>query len=295
MNILLTGGTGFIGSHTAVELITRGHKAVLYDNLCNSDAAVVDALEKITGKRPLLVVGDIRDTEKLQAVLIAEKIDVVIHFAGLKAVGESCVKPLEYYDNNVGGTVSLLKAMHAAGVTRIIFSSSSTVYGTPQYLPLTEEHPVGGVTNPYGRTKLFIEDILKDVCAARPDFTAVCLRYFNPIGAHASGLIGENPNGIPNNLLPYVARVASGRLARVGVFGNDYPTKDGTGVRDYIHVVDLARGHALTCDKIENLKGWEAVTSVPAPVTACLRSFTPLKRPAVIRSPMRSNRAARAT
>lgn len=197
MNILLTGGTGFIGSHTAVELITRGHKAVLYDNLCNSDAAVVDALEKITGKRPLLVVGDIRDTEKLQAVLIAEKIDVVIHFAGLKAVGESCVKPLEYYDNNVGGTVSLLKAMHAAGLTRIIFSSSSTVYGTPQYLPLTEEHPVGGVTNPYGRTKLFIEDILKDVCAARPDFTAVCLRYFNPIGAHASGLIGENPNGTP--------------------------------------------------------------------------------------------------
>ena len=218
MNILLTGGTGFIGSHTAVELITRGHKAVLYDNLCNSDAAVVDALEKITGKRPLLVVGDIRDTEKLQAGLIAEKIDVVIHFAGLKAVGESCVKPLEYYDNNVGG-----------------------------------------VTNPYGRTKLFIEDILKDVCAARPDFTAVCLRYFNPIGAHASGLIGENPNGIPNNLLPYVARVASGRLARVGVFGNDYPTKDGTGVRDYIHVVDLARGHALACDKIESLKGWEAV------------------------------------
>ncbi len=259
MNILLTGGTGFIGSHTAVELITRGHKAVLYDNLCNSDAAVVDALEKITGKRPLLVVGDIRDTEKLQAVLIAEIIDVVIHFAGLKAVGESCVKPLEYYDNNVGGTVSLLKAMHAAGLTRIIFSSSSTVYGTPQYLPLTEEHPVGGVTNPYGRTKLFIEDILKDVCAARPDFTAVCLRYFNPIGAHASGLIGENPNGIPNNLLPYVARVASGRLARVGVFGNDYPTKDGTGVRDYIHVVDLARGHALACDKIESLKGWEAV------------------------------------
>ena len=202
MNILLTGGTGFIGSHTAVELITRGHKAVLYDNLCNSDAAVVDALEKITGKRPLLVVGDIRDTEKLQAVLIAEKIDVVIHFAGLKAVGESCVKPLEYYDNNVGGTVSLLKAMHAAGVTRIIFSSSSTVYGTPQYLPLTEEHPVGGVTNPYGRTKLFIEDILKDVCAARPDFTAVCLRYFNPIGAHASGLIGEIRTAFPITSCP---------------------------------------------------------------------------------------------
>ena len=255
MNILLTGGTGFIGSHTAVELITRGHKAVLYDNLCNSDAAVVDALEKITGKRPLLVVGDIRDTEKLQAVLIAEKIDVVIHFAGLKAVGESCVKPLEYYDNNVGGTVSLLKAMHAAGVTRIIFSSSSTVYGTPQYLPLTEEHPVGGVTNPYGRTKLFIEDILKDVCAARPDFTAVCLRYFNPIGSHPSALIGELPRGVPQNLVPYVTQTAAGIRECLSIFGNDYPTPDGTCIRDYIDIVDLARAHVAALHRLIEERG----------------------------------------
>ena len=259
MDILVTGGAGYIGSHTCVELLNKGYGVVVIDNLVNSNPKALERVEQITGKKLSFYEADVRDRAALDKIFETHNIGCTIHFAGLKAVGESVAMPLEYYDNNVGGTVSLLKPMHAAGVTRIIFSSSSTVYGTPQYLPLTEEHPVGGVTNPYGRTKLFIEDILKDVCAARPDFTAVCLRYFNPIGAHASGLIGENPNGIPNNLLPYVARVASGRLARVGVFGNDYTTKDGTGVRDYIHVVDLARGHALACDKIENLKGWEAV------------------------------------
>lgn len=257
MNILLTGGMGFIGSHTAVVLLEAGHDVVLFDNLSNADRSVLDRIEAITGRRPSFIEGDIRDAAAMEKAL--EGMDAVIHFAGLKAVGESVVKPIEYYDNNVNGTLVLLAAMRKKGVKRIIFSSSSTVYGTPETLPLTEDCPTGEPTNPYGRSKLHIEQILADVCRAHPDFSAVCLRYFNPIGAHASGLIGENPNGIPNNLLPYVARVASGRLARVGVFGNDYTTKDGTGVRDYIHVVDLARGHALACDKIENLKGWEAV------------------------------------
>lgn len=205
MKVLLTGGTGFIGSHTAVCLIESGHTAVLYDNLSNSKPEVVDAVETITGTRPAFVEGDIRDKEKLIATLKDYEIDAVIHFAGLKAVGESVEKPLLYYDNNIAGTVTLLEAMHACGVKKLIFSSSSTVYGTPVSLPLTEDMPTGTPTNPYGRTKLMIEEILRDLCTAQPDFSAVCLRYFNPIGAHASGLIGEDPNGIPNNLLPYVA------------------------------------------------------------------------------------------
>ncbi len=246
MRILLTGGSGFIGSHTAVELIEAGHDVVLYDNLCNSSREAAEAVETITGKKAPLVVGDIRDKALMTKVLKEEKIDAVIHFAGLKAVGESCVKPLDYYDNNISGTVVMLEAMKETGVKKLVFSSSSTVYGTPQKLPLTEDHPVGsGITNPYGRTKVMIEEILSDLCASDPEWSVICLRYFNPIGAHASGLIGENPNGIPNNLLPYVARVASGRLAAVQVFGNDYDTTDGTGVRDYIHVVDLARGYSV--------------------------------------------------
>lgn len=259
MNILLTGGMGYIGSHTAVELLDIGHHVVLYDNLCNSSVDVLERIEAITHKKPKFVHGDIRDAALLLKTLTSEKIDAVIHFAGLKAVGESCAKPLSYYDNNVAGTVTMLEAMAKANVKRLIFSSSSTVYGTPQKLPLTEDHPLGGVTNPYGRTKLMIEEILRDLCAADQDFSAVCLRYFNPIGAHPSGLIGENPNGIPNNLLPYVARVASGKLARLRVFGNDYPTKDGTGVRDYIHVVDLAKGHAKAIDYVSSMKGCKAI------------------------------------
>ena len=259
MNVLLTGGTGFIGSHTAVCLTEAGHTPVLYDNLSNSRPEVIDALEKITGVRPAFVRGDIRDKALLTETLRAHRIDAVIHFAGLKAVGESVVKPLAYYDNNISGTVTLLEAMKEAGVARLIFSSSSTVYGTPKALPLTEDMPTGEPTNPYGRTKLMVEEILADLCAAEPAFTAVCLRYFNPIGAHESGLIGEDPNGIPNNLLPYVARVASGRLEAIGVFGDDYPTPDGTGVRDFIHVMDLARGHAAALGWAAQHTGWEAI------------------------------------
>lgn len=259
MNILLTGGAGFIGSHTAVSLIEAGHKVVLFDNLCNSGIDVVDSIETITGKRPVFIEGDIRDEGAMRAAFRENAVDAVIHFAGLKAVGESCVKPLEYYDNNVNGTLVMLRAMIAEGVHRLIFSSSSTVYGTPETLPLTEECPVGGATNPYGRSKLMIEEILADLCKARPEFSVICLRYFNPIGAHESGLIGENPNGIPNNLLPYVARVATGKLAAVQVFGNDYPTPDGTGVRDYIHVADLAKGHALAVEHIVKMTGWDAI------------------------------------
>ena len=260
MRILLTGGSGFIGSHTAVELLNAGHDVILYDNLCNSSPEAAEAVETITGKKAPLIVGDIRDKALMTKVLTEEKIDAVIHFAGLKAVGESCVKPLDYYDNNIAGTVTMLEAMKAAGVKRLVFSSSSTVYGTPKKLPLTEEHPVGdGITNPYGRTKVMIEEILADLAQSDAEWSIICLRYFNPIGAHASGLIGENPNGIPNNLLPYVARVASGRLAAVQVFGNDYDTPDGTGVRDYIHVVDLARGHVCAVERVEKFTGWDAI------------------------------------
>lgn len=260
MRILLTGGTGFIGSHTAVELLQEGHDVVLYDNLCNSSPLAADAIAQIAGKRAPLMVGDIRDKALMSRVLKENHIEAVIHFAGLKAVGESCVKPLDYYDNNIAGTVTMLEAMREAGVKKLVFSSSSTVYGTPQKLPLTETHPVGnGITNPYGRTKVMIEEILSDLCHSDSDWSVICLRYFNPIGAHPSGLIGENPSGTPNNLLPYVARVASGRLKAIQVFGNDYPTPDGTGVRDYIHVVDLARGHACAIHRLNEMQGWDAI------------------------------------
>ena len=259
MRVLLTGGTGYIGSHTAVCLIESGHVPVLYDNLSNSKPEVVDAIETITGVRPIFIKGDIRDKNALITAMREHAIEAVIHFAGLKAVGESCEKPLLYYDNNIGGTVALLQAMQECGVKRLIFSSSSTVYGTPQSLPLTEDMPTGEPTNPYGRTKLHIEQILGDLCRADAGFAAVCLRYFNPIGAHESGLIGEDPNGIPNNLMPYVARVASGKLEYVRVFGNDYPTPDGTGVRDYIHVVDLARGDVAALTYADKHTGWEAI------------------------------------
>lgn len=259
MRIFLTGGMGFIGSHTAVELLETGHEVTLFDNLSNASEDVTERIQKITGKTPLFIKGDIRDEKALKEAFAQTKPDVVIHFAGLKAVGESCEKPLTYYDNNVNGTVVLLKAMREAGVFNLLFSSSCTVYGAPQKLPITEDHPVGGVTNPYGRTKLIIEKILQDLCAADKRFHVICLRYFNPIGAHPSGLIGENPNGIPNNLLPYVARVASGKLEYVRVFGDDYPTKDGTGVRDYIHVVDLARGHVAALSRLTETAGCEAI------------------------------------
>lgn len=248
MKALLTGGTGFIGSHTAVALIEAGHEVALYDSLANSSARVVDAIEEITGKRPAFTRGDVRDEAALARCFDAFRPDIVIHFAGLKAVGESVAKPLEYYDCNVGGTLALLRVMRKKGCRSLIFSSSATVYAEGNNPPYSEDMPVGHASNPYGETKIQIESILRDLAKAEPGWGIVNLRYFNPIGAHESGLIGENPNGIPNNLVPYVARVARGKLPVLRVFGGDYPTPDGTGVRDYIHVMDLAEGHAKAAE-----------------------------------------------
>lgn len=249
--ILVTGGAGYIGSHTCVELLNGGYNVVVLDNYSNSSPESINRVQKITGKKVSLYEGDVRDLQKLNQIFSAHKIDWVIHFAGLKAVGESCAKPVEYYDNNLYGTLALLQAMRAHGCKKIVFSSSATVYGDPEVLPLTEECKTGGTTNPYGTSKYFQEIMLNDVYKADNEWTVVLLRYFNPVGAHASGLIGEDPKGIPNNLTPYIAKVAVGELKEVGVFGNDYPTHDGTGVRDYIHVVDLAKGHVAAIDKIE--------------------------------------------
>ena len=251
-SILVTGGTGYIGSHTVVELIQAGYEVVIVDNLSNSKASVVDAIETITGVRPTFYRCDILDTEGLREVFAKHPIDAVIHFAGLKAVGESVALPLKYYENNITGTVHLLEAMREAGVKNIVFSSSATVYGNPHTVPIKEDFPVGGCTNPYGKTKYFIEEILRDLAVADPEFNIALLRYFNPVGAHESGLIGENPNGIPNNLMPYITQVAIGKLEYLRVFGNDYNTHDGTGVRDYIHVVDLAKGHLCALRKLES-------------------------------------------
>jgi UDP-glucose 4-epimerase len=231
---------------------------VLYDNLCNSKASVVDRLETILGQPLTFIEGDVRDTAKLEDSLRQHQIDTVIHFAGLKVVGESVQKPLDYFDANINGTLSLLKAMERTGVERLVFSSSANVYGAPQYLPLDEEHPTCA-TNPYGRSKLHIEELLADVAKANGRLRVVCLRYFNPVGAHESGLIGDDPSNIPNNLMPYIARVASGSLAYLNVFGNDYPTPDGTGVRDYIHVLDVAEGHGLALSFLEDNRGWTAI------------------------------------
>ncbi|MDD4886608.1 MAG: UDP-glucose 4-epimerase GalE [Thiomonas sp.] len=240
--ILVTGGAGYIGSHTCVALIEAGYTPVVYDNLCNSSAESLARVERITGKRPVFVQADIRDATQLDAAFAQHKIDAVIHFAGLKAVGESVEKPLMYYDNNVGGAVALLEAMQRAKVGNIIFSSSATVYGDPASTPIREDFPLSA-TNAYGRSKLMIEDILGDLHRAEPHWRIARLRYFNPVGAHDSGLIGEDPRGIPNNLMPYITQVAVGRLQKLRVFGGDWPTVDGSGVRDYIHVMDLAEGH----------------------------------------------------
>ena len=255
MSILVTGGAGYIGSHTAVELLEAGEKIVIVDNFVNSKPEVLDRIKKITGKDFKFYEVDILDEVNLEKVFKENDIDSVIHFAGLKAVGESVVKPLEYYYNNITGTLVLLKLMKKYNCKKIVFSSSATVYGDPEAVPITEDSKVGGTTNPYGTTKLFIERILQDVSKADSDFSVSLLRYFNPIGAHKSGLIGEDPNDIPNNLMPYITSVASGKLEILNVFGNDYPTKDGTGVRDYIHVVDLAKGHLKALDKIRKETG----------------------------------------
>jgi UDP-glucose 4-epimerase len=258
MTILLTGGTGYIGSHTAAVLAEAGREVVLLDNLSNSSRDVVARLQRITGRTLPFVEADVRDRLRLIEVLREHRCTAVIHFAGLKAVGESVAKPLEYFDNNVGGTLALLQAMQEVGVRTMVFSSSATVYGEPQYLPLDETHPTSAV-NPYGRTKLHIEEILADLCRAQQAWRVACLRYFNPAGAHPSGLIGEDPSGIPNNLMPYIAKVAGGELPSLGVFGNDYPTPDGTGVRDYIHVMDLVEGHAAALAFLERESGWHAI------------------------------------
>lgn len=255
MYVLVTGGAGFIGSHTVVELLQGGYEVVIIDNFSNSSPLVLSRIEEITGKRPLLIEGDIRDRALLDDVFKQHEIDAVVHFAGLKAVGESVQKPLEYYDNNVSGSVVLFEAMRDAGVKRLVFSSSATVYGDPEEIPISENCPIGVPTNPYGMSKLMVERILQDLVVAEADFSVALLRYFNPIGAHESGLIGENPSGIPNNLLPYVTQVAIGKLEKLSVFGSDYPTVDGTGVRDYIHVVDLAKGHLAALDYLKGAVG----------------------------------------
>ena len=250
MRILVTGGAGYIGSHTCVELLNEGHEVIILDNLYNSSRKAVDRIEEITGKKVTFYEADIRDRASIQAVFDQEQIDAVIHFAGLKAVGESVAKPIEYYENNIGGTLNLCDEMRSHGVKNIIFSSSATVYGDPAEIPITEECPKGVCTNPYGWTKSMLEQILTDIHTSDNEWNVVLLCYFNPIGAHRSGMIGEDPKGIPNNLLPYVAQVAIGKLPQIGVFGNDYDTPDGTGVRDYIHVVDLARGHVKALAKL---------------------------------------------
>lgn len=257
MSILITGGAGYIGSHTLVELLNRGEEVIVFDNFANSDPKVLEMVKQITGKDFKFYKCDMLDKDALNKIFEENKIDAVIHFAGLKAVGESVELPLEYYKVNIGGTINICEAMKNNGCSRMVFSSSATVYGMNNEAPFTEDMPLS-TTNPYGSTKLMIENILRDISAANPSWSVALLRYFNPIGAHESGLIGESPNGIPNNLLPYVARVATGKLPQLSVYGDDYDTVDGTGVRDYIHVVDLALGHLKAVDYVMGNKGCDA-------------------------------------
>jgi len=251
MKILVTGGVGYIGSHTCVELIESGYTPIVYDNLSNSSTVALDRVKQITGKEVTFIQGDIRDTETLKSAMTDHDVDAVIHFAGLKAVGESVAEPLMYYDNNVAGSVSLLETMKECGINKIIFSSSATVYGDPASVPILEDFPISA-TNPYGQSKLMVEEIMRDLYISDETWNISLLRYFNPVGAHESGLIGEDPNDIPNNLMPYISGVAVGRYEVLSVFGNDYATDDGTGVRDYIHVVDLAKGHVKALEAFKN-------------------------------------------
>jgi UDP-glucose 4-epimerase len=275
MNIFLTGGTGYIGSHTAVVLAQAGHNVVLFDNLCNSSKEVVQRLEKIIGKQITFIEGDVRNTQLLTQTMSHHQIDAVIHFAGLKAVGESVANPVLYFANNVQGSISLLQAMQQQHIKTLIFSSSATVYGEPEYLPYDELHPTRPI-NPYGDSKLQVEVILKDLANSDPQWKIACLRYFNPVGAHESGLIGDDPNGIPGNLMPFLARVAAGTLEYLNVFGKDYETRDGTGERDYIHVMDLAEGHMAALDFLGKEPGFHVVnlgTGKPASVLECVKAF----------------------
>ena len=257
--ILITGGAGYIGSHTALELLNEGYEVVVYDNLCNSSKESLKRVEELTGKTITFYEGDVMDEAALKAMLEKEGVDAVIHCAALKAVGESVQKPLEYYRNNITGTLTLMDVMKQTGVKNIVFSSSATVYGSPEEMPITEECPKGQCTNPYGWTKSMMEQIMTDVQKANPDMNVILLRYFNPVGAHESGRIGEDPKGIPNNLMPYISQVAVGKLEKLGVFGDDYDTPDGTGVRDYIHVVDLAKGHVKAINYIFSNPGLDVI------------------------------------
>ena len=275
MKVLLTGGAGYIGSHTAVECLAAGHEVVVFDNLSNSSPISLERVARIAGKPLAFVQGDIRDRAALRELFAEHRIEAVVHFAGLKAVGESVERPLLYYDNNIAGSIALFEEMAEAGVKALVFSSSATVYGDPATVPITEDFPLSA-TNPYGRSKLFIEDMLRDIALSDPGWNVALLRYFNPVGAHESGLIGEDPRGIPNNLMPYVAQVAVGRRPHLNVFGGDYPTPDGTGVRDYIHVVDLARGHVAALNKLLQLGGvqtWNLGTGRGVSVLDMVRAF----------------------
>lgn len=255
MKVLVTGGMGYIGSHTCVQMMTAGMEPIIVDNLCNAKQEVLERIEALTGSKPAFYQGDIRDESFLDSVFEQHDIQAVIHFAGLKAVGESVTKPLEYYDNNVNGTLVLARSMRKAGVKSIVFSSSATVYGDPDTVPITEDSPTGATTNPYGRSKYMVEECLSDLFNAESDWSITLLRYFNPVGAHPSGSMGEDPQGIPNNLMPFIAQVAVGRREHLSVFGNDYPTPDGTGVRDYIHVMDLADGHIAALKAVGEKSG----------------------------------------
>lgn len=257
MNVLLTGGCGYIGSHVAVVLMTAGHEVVIVDDLSNSLPTVVENIAAIVGRPPAFFQGDVGEADFVRSVIRQHRVDSVIHLAGFKSVGESVEWPLRYFQNNVCGSIGLLQAMEAESVSHLVFSSSATIYGDPQYLPVDEAHPQR-VINAYGRSKLHIEDMLRDICVARATLGAVCLRYFNPVGAHQSGLIGDHPRGIPNNLVPYVVQVAAGEREYLNVFGGDYPTPDGTGVRDYIHVMDLAEGHVAALNYLTSHSGWNA-------------------------------------
>ncbi|MBT2373306.1 UDP-glucose 4-epimerase GalE [Pseudomonas fluorescens] len=276
MKILVTGGTGYIGSHTTLALLEAGFEVVVLDNLCNSSDAALHAVEAICGKSALMIHGDVCDRALLDRIFQQHSIDAVLHFAGLKAVGESVHKPLEYYEANVGGSLTLCQAMAAAGVFRLVFSSSATVYGAPEQMPIREDFPTGSPTNPYGQSKLIVENVLRALCASEPRWSIALLRYFNPIGAHDSGHLGEDPNGIPNNLVPYISQVAVGSLQELSIFGDDYPTVDGTGVRDYIHVVDLAEGHLKALQSISQRTGiniWNLGTGDGYSVLQVLRAF----------------------
>jgi UDP-glucose 4-epimerase len=276
MKVLVTGGAGYIGSHTTLALLLAGFEVIVLDSLCNSSAESLSRVAQLAGRAPVFVQGDIRDHALLGRLFAEHSIDAVLHFAGLKAVGESVSQPLRYYDNNVHGSQVLLQACADAGVFKFVFSSSATVYGEPAQMPIAEDCPVGQPTNPYGRSKLMVEDMLRDLAASDPRWRIAILRYFNPVGAHESGLIGEDPNGIPNNLLPYIAQVAVGKLPELAVFGNDYPTPDGTGVRDYIHVLDLAEGHLRALDALNTRTGahvWNLGTGQGYSVFDMVRAF----------------------